>query len=99
MADVEMKEATTEPAAKGKGTFKSEGANDGKKRFEVKKVQSQGPSVTTFCHLFWTLTWLASGTRLLCGHGILSLTTALFAVTTSWIYVCVFRPLLVLSEL
>ncbi|BCR83804.1 SCF ubiquitin ligase complex subunit HRT1 [Aspergillus chevalieri] len=37
MADVEMKEAAAEPAVKGKGTFKSEGANDGKKRFEVKK--------------------------------------------------------------
>lgn len=35
-----MKEAAAEPAAKGKGTSKSEGANDGKKRFEVKKVRS-----------------------------------------------------------
>lgn len=59
MADVEMKEAATEPAAKGKGVSKSEGANGGKKRFEVKRVQSQGPSVTTSCHLFWALTWLA----------------------------------------
>lgn len=33
-----MKEAAAEPAAKGKGISKSEGANDGKKRFEVKKV-------------------------------------------------------------
>ena len=38
MADVEMKEAAIEPAAKGKGTAKAEGSNDGKKRFEVKKV-------------------------------------------------------------
>lgn len=33
-----MKEAAVELAAKGKGTSKAEGANDGKKRFEVKKV-------------------------------------------------------------
>lgn len=38
MADVEMKEAAVEPTAKGKGTSKSEGSGDGKKRFEVKKV-------------------------------------------------------------
>lgn len=39
MADVEMKEATAGASAKGKGVSKgSEGASDGKKKFEVKKV-------------------------------------------------------------
>lgn len=33
-----MKETAIEPTAKGKGTSKSEGSGDGKKRFEVKKV-------------------------------------------------------------
>lgn len=47
MADVEMKEAASEPAAKGKGTSKSEGANDGKKRFEVKKVHHRFISQAT----------------------------------------------------
>jgi RING-box protein 1 len=38
MADVEMKEATAGASAKGKGVSKgSEGASDGKKKFEVKK--------------------------------------------------------------
>jgi RING-box protein 1 len=40
MADVEMKEATAGASAKGKGVSKgSEGASDGKKKFEVKKVR------------------------------------------------------------
>lgn len=39
MADVEMKEAAAGASAKAKGPSKaSEGAVDGKKRFEVKKV-------------------------------------------------------------
>lgn len=39
MADVEMKEATVEASVTGKGVSKgSEGAGDGKKKFEVKKV-------------------------------------------------------------
>ncbi|UCK57719.1 hypothetical protein AFCA_000621 [Aspergillus flavus] len=38
MADVEMKEASAGASAKGKGASKaSEGASDGKKKFEVKK--------------------------------------------------------------
>ncbi|KAL5685383.1 hypothetical protein EMGR_004236 [Emarellia grisea] len=38
MADVEMKEATVGASVKGKGVSKgSEGAGDGKKKFEVKK--------------------------------------------------------------
>ncbi|KAH1357365.1 hypothetical protein KXW28_001797 [Aspergillus fumigatus] len=38
MADVEMKEATVEASVTGKGVSKgSEGAGDGKKKFEVKK--------------------------------------------------------------
>lgn len=36
MADVEMKEASS---SKVKAGSKTEGANDGKKKFEVKKVQ------------------------------------------------------------
>ena len=51
MTDVEMKEAAVEPAAKGKGTSKAEGASDGKKKFEVKKVRF---SVTY--HSFWAPT-------------------------------------------
>lgn len=50
MADVEMKEAAVEPAAKGKGTSKSEGANEGKKKFEVKKVRFWYPSVPSIIH-------------------------------------------------
>lgn len=42
-----MKEAAVEPAAKGKGTSKSEGASEGKKKFEVKKVRFQYPSVSS----------------------------------------------------
>ena len=53
----------------------------------------------TFPDLPWDidldLTFLAlsSGMPLHCGHGILSSTTALFAVTTSWIYVRAFRSI------
>ncbi|EAU30590.1 RING-box protein pip1 [Aspergillus terreus NIH2624] len=38
MADVEMKEAAAASSSKAKGTKSSEGASDGKKKFEVKKV-------------------------------------------------------------
>lgn len=42
MADVEMKEATAGASSKAKGSSKAaEGASEGKKRFEVKKVRLQ----------------------------------------------------------
>lgn len=39
---------------------------------------------------------MLSGTPLLCGPGILLLTTVPFAVTTLWIYVCVLSLLVIL---
>lgn len=79
-----MKEATTGASSKGKAVAKgSDGATDGKKKFEVKKVRQQP----------WESTWIASlmpgsGTLWLSGPGILSSTTAPSAVTISWISVC-----------
>lgn len=85
MADVEMKEATTSASSKGKAVAKgSDGANDGKKKFEVKKVSQQpwepnlGQSTYVDC----------SGMRWLSGPGISSLTIVLSAGTILWICVC-----------
>jgi hypothetical protein len=89
MADVEMKDAG--PTTKAKSVSRSaksgaaDSAADGKKRFEVKKVgYSTGHCTGSRCS--WTLSAF-SGTPLLSGHGISSLTTAPSAETISWISV------------
>lgn len=88
MADVDMTDA---PVTSGSATASKkvasktkagDGGADGKKRFEVKKVRapvSRRRINADIC---------ASGMRSLCGPGILSSTTALFAEITSWTYVC-----------
>ena len=85
MADVDMPDADADQV-KGVGkSAKSTGPDtggEGKKRFEVKKVEPshlQTDGVLTF--------GLKSGMLWLCGHGILSSTTALSVEITSWTYV------------
>jgi hypothetical protein len=90
MADVDMADApasapASAPVVKKKGGPAAEGDSktDGKKRFEVKKVYR------IFCNYSGLMFAHRdrSGTQSPCGLGTLLWTTALFAETTSWIYV------------
>jgi hypothetical protein len=93
MADVDMTDApTAAPAStsvvkkKGAaGVADGDSKGDGKKRFEVKKVSVP---VLSAGGLPRCLLMVSSGTLSRFGHGISWLTTAPFAATTSWIYVC-----------
>lgn len=85
MADVEMKEATAGASSKGKAVAKgSDAANDGKKKFEVKKVPQQPwePNLGQITYIY------CSGMPWLSGPGILLLITVLSVGTISWTCVC-----------
>jgi hypothetical protein len=76
MADVEMTDAAPKATKKA---VAAGGEADGKKRFEVKKVGYNSASVSEL-----NTDEADSGTRLRCGLGTLSWTTAPSAEITSW---------------
>lgn len=88
MADVEMSDAP--PAAKSSNAG-AEGAVEGKKRFEVKKVRNYPRRARV--HRSKALTQTFSGMLLRSGRGTLSSTTVPSAVIISWTFASNVKPI------